>query len=56
MAESLQRLEAQLDRVTVRHSEQIERLETLVRELVLTAEALRKGVSEATPGREPKAG
>lgn len=41
------RLEAELDRVSARHTEQIERLESFVRELVLTAESLRRGVADA---------
>jgi SAM-dependent methyltransferase len=40
------RLEAELEHVRERHTEQIERLEDLVQELVLTAESLRRGLSD----------
>jgi hypothetical protein len=36
------RLEAEFEQLRKRHTEQIERLEDLVRELVLTAETLRR--------------
>lgn len=39
--------EAELEHVAERHTEQIERLEDLVRELILTAEQLRKDAAEA---------
>jgi SAM-dependent methyltransferase len=42
----LARLEAELERVGERHSEQIERLEDLARELILTAETLRRGTAD----------
>ncbi|MCW3068921.1 MAG: hypothetical protein JWL67_1546 [Solirubrobacterales bacterium] len=42
MAASLGRLEADFRHVRKRHDEQIERLEELVRELILTAESLRR--------------
>jgi hypothetical protein len=42
MAAALGRMEVDLEHVRERHTEQIERLEELVRELVLTAEALRR--------------
>jgi hypothetical protein len=42
LAAAIERLEADLEHVRKRHTEQIERLEKLVRELVLTAEALRR--------------
>jgi hypothetical protein len=42
---AVQRLEADFDHLRKRHTEQIERLETLVRELVLTAEALRREIA-----------
>jgi hypothetical protein len=42
MAAAVGRLQADLEHVRERHTEQIERLEELVRELVLTAEALRR--------------
>jgi SAM-dependent methyltransferase len=40
--------EAELDHVAERHSEQIERLEELVRELILTAELLRKAAADVS--------
>jgi SAM-dependent methyltransferase len=43
----LGRVQAELERLDIRHGEQIERLEDLVRELVLTAESLRRGVADA---------
>jgi alanyl-tRNA synthetase len=42
---ALRRLQADFEHVRKRHTEQIERLEELVRELVLTAESLRRGDS-----------
>lgn len=42
----LGRVETRVQRVGERHKEQIERLEDLARELVLTAESLRRGVSD----------
>jgi 2-polyprenyl-3-methyl-5-hydroxy-6-metoxy-1,4-benzoquinol methylase len=44
---ALQQLESEVARVGERHTEQIERLEDLARELVQTAESLRRGVSQA---------
>lgn len=41
-AAALARLQDDFEHVRKRHTEQIERLEDLVRELVLTAEALRR--------------
>ena len=41
------RLQAELEHIGERHTEQIERLKSFVRELVLTAESLRRGVAEA---------
>lgn len=41
------RLQAELSHVSERHDEQIERLESFVRELVLTAESLRRGMLQA---------
>lgn len=41
------RLQAELEHVRERHEEQIERLESFVRELVLTAESLRRGMLHA---------
>jgi phage shock protein A len=46
LALSVARLEADLEQLRKRHTEQIERLEDLVRELVLTAETLRRGIPE----------
>jgi hypothetical protein len=45
MAASLGRLEADFGHVRERHDEQIERLEELVRELIITAESLRRASS-----------
>ncbi len=42
----LGRVETEVERAGERHGEQIERLEDLARELILTAEALRRGVSD----------
>ena len=42
LAAALGRLEADFEHVRERHTEQIERLEELVRELILTAESLRR--------------
>ncbi len=47
IAATVARLQAELDHVRVRHGEQITRLESLVRELILTAESLRRGISDA---------
>jgi SAM-dependent methyltransferase len=44
---ALRQQEAELEHVAERHSEQIERLEDLARELILTAEQLRKDAAEA---------
>jgi hypothetical protein len=52
MAATLGRLEADFEHVRERHTEQIERLEDLVRELVLTAESLRRGVAQRENGSE----
>ena len=46
MAAALARLEADFEHVRERHTEQIERLEELVRELVITAESLRRATAE----------
>jgi hypothetical protein len=51
-AAALGRLEADLEHVRERHTEQIERLEDLVRELVLTAESLRREVSREDGGED----
>jgi hypothetical protein len=45
LAATVRRLEADLEHVRERHTEQIDRLEDLVRELVLTAESLRRATS-----------
>jgi 2-polyprenyl-3-methyl-5-hydroxy-6-metoxy-1,4-benzoquinol methylase len=47
---ALERQRAELDHVRLRHSEQIERLEQFVRELILTAESLRRATSDAAMG------
>lgn len=44
-ATAVERLEVDFERVRKRHTEQIERLEDLVRELVLTAETLRREIA-----------
>jgi SAM-dependent methyltransferase len=44
---AVERQEAELERVRMRHAEQIERLEQLVRELIHTAESLRRAASDA---------
>jgi alanyl-tRNA synthetase len=49
---TLARLEADLEHVRERHTEQIERLEELVRELVLTAESLRRAIAAREHGGE----
>jgi len=43
---ALGRQQAELEHVRERHTEQIERLEGLTRELILTAESLRRGISD----------
>jgi SAM-dependent methyltransferase len=43
---ALGRQQAELEHVRERHTEQIERLEQLTRELILTAESLRRGTSD----------
>jgi hypothetical protein len=45
-AATVQRLAADFEHVSKRHSEQIERLEDLTRELVMTAEALRREIAQ----------
>jgi hypothetical protein len=44
-ASALDRLQAEFEQLRKRHTEQIERLEDLVRELVMTAETLRRDVA-----------
>lgn len=46
MAATVQRLEADFEHVSKRHGEQIERLEDLARELVSTAESLRREIAQ----------
>jgi hypothetical protein len=46
------RLEADFGHLGERHGEQIERLEELVRELVLTAESLRREIAKASEAAE----
>ncbi|HST34311.1 MAG TPA: hypothetical protein VLJ80_12425 [Solirubrobacteraceae bacterium] len=46
---AVERLQADLDHVSTRHSEQIERLEELARELVATAESLRREIARREP-------
>jgi hypothetical protein len=46
---TVRRLEADFEHVRERHTEQIERLEDLVRELVLAAESLRRGTAARHP-------
>jgi hypothetical protein len=50
LAGEVARLQSDLADVRDRHSEQIERLEDLVRELVLTAESLRRAASRREHG------
>lgn len=45
MAATIDRLEADLEHVRQRHTEQIDRLEELVRELILTAESVRRSAA-----------
>jgi hypothetical protein len=45
----VQRLEAEFEHVSKRHTEQIERLEELARELVVTAESLRREIVQREP-------
>jgi hypothetical protein len=44
-AATVERLQADFEQLRERHTEQIERLEELVRELVLTAETLRRDIA-----------
>jgi len=48
-ASALQRLQDDFDHVSKRHTEQIERLEELTRELVRTAESLRRELAARDP-------
>ncbi len=45
LAAAVERLQADFDHVSKRHGEQIERLEELTRELVTTAESLRREIA-----------
>lgn len=49
LAATLRRLEADFEHVSKRHGEQIERLEELARELVATAESLRREIAARAP-------
>jgi seryl-tRNA synthetase len=49
LAATVRRLEANFEHVSKRHGEQIERLEELARELVATAESLRRQIAERAP-------
>jgi hypothetical protein len=49
---ALARLEAEIGHLRERHTEQIERLEDIARELVLTAEALRRALATREGGGE----
>jgi hypothetical protein len=51
-AATLARLQDDFEHVRKRHTEQIERLEDLVRELVLTAEAMRRGMAGKDAGED----
>jgi hypothetical protein len=51
-AAALGRLETEVEHVGKRHTEQIERLEDLVRELVLTAESLRREIAQVAAAAE----
>jgi hypothetical protein len=46
LAAAVERLQADFEHVSKRHGEQIERLEELARELVMTAESLRREIAE----------
>jgi hypothetical protein len=50
-AATLQRLQDDFEHVTKRHTEQIERLEDLTRELVRTVEILRREIADARGDR-----
>jgi seryl-tRNA synthetase len=49
LAVAVERLQADFDHVSKRHGEQIERLEDLARELVTTAESLRREIARRAP-------
>jgi hypothetical protein len=50
-AETLQRLQDDVEHVSKRHTEQIERLEDLTRELVQTVEILRREIADGPRDR-----
>jgi hypothetical protein len=52
MAGAIARLEADFEHLRERHTEQIERLEELVRELILTAESLRRAATAREDRRD----
>jgi seryl-tRNA synthetase len=52
VAAALQRLQDDFEHLSKRHGEQIERLEELTRELVRTAESLRREIAAREPGEE----
>ncbi|HEY2436115.1 MAG TPA: hypothetical protein VGH93_02980 [Solirubrobacteraceae bacterium] len=52
LAAAVSRIQGELEHIRERHGEQIERLEELVRELIATAESLRRAVSEHDRGGE----
>jgi hypothetical protein len=49
LAAAVRRLEADFEHVSKRHGEQIERLDELARELVATAESLRREIARRAP-------
>jgi hypothetical protein len=49
LAAAVERLQADFDHVSERHTEQIGRLEELARELVTTAESLRREIARREP-------
>ncbi len=51
-AVAVERLEADFERMRKRHTEQIERLEDLARELVQTVESLRREIARGERGDE----
>jgi hypothetical protein len=55
-AAALERLQGELEHLGTRHSEQIERLEDFVRELIRTAETLRAEIAAAAASALPAGG
>jgi hypothetical protein len=49
LAAAVERLQVDFEHVSKRHAEQIERLEDLARELVATAESLRREIARREP-------